>query len=118
MRLAATAQDIYLHSEAANFLILLGKTHVIRLLYSLSNNNGPIRFNDLKRKIKVSATTLSRILVELEKFGLVHRKLYAEVPSRVEYEMTHSAREKLRPILEDLFEWIISNYSINSTKLK
>jgi DNA-binding HxlR family transcriptional regulator len=43
-------------------------------------------------------------LRELEADGLVKRTIYAEVPPRVEYELTPSARA-LKPVFDELFRW-------------
>lgn len=49
---------------------------------------GPARFNDIKRRLGVSGEMLSRVLRDLERDGLVERKVFAEVPVRVEYALT------------------------------
>lgn len=69
------------------------------------NNQGPTRYNQLKRKMDgVSNTVLAKALKELEESGLVIRHEYLEVPVRVEYEITEACRS-LIPILEDLSDW-------------
>ncbi|MFE0252227.1 winged helix-turn-helix transcriptional regulator [Streptomyces sp. NPDC059010] len=50
--------------------------------------DGPTRFNDLKNRLGVSGQVLARALRDLERDGLVARRVYAEVPVRVEYELT------------------------------
>lgn len=63
------------------------------------------RFNELGRLIcKVSPRTLTKQLRELESGGLIHRKVYAEVPPKVEYTLTPKG-ETLRPVLEILMKW-------------
>ncbi|WP_123962373.1 helix-turn-helix domain-containing protein [Streptomyces sp. TLI_185] len=44
---------------------------------------GPARFNDLKKHLGVSGEMLSRVLRDLERDGLVERRVFAEVPVRV-----------------------------------
>jgi DNA-binding HxlR family transcriptional regulator len=61
-----------------------------------------IRFNELKRSLPgISSTVLSERLLELEREGLVTKKIYPEVPPRVEYSMTLRARA-LNVILKEL----------------
>jgi len=47
---------------------------------------------------------LSAQLKELEQDELVIRKIYAEMPPRVEYSLTEKA-QTLLPVLEDLYNW-------------
>jgi len=73
---------------------LLGQTH---------------RFNELKRTIpRITQRMLTTQLRELERDKLVVRKVYAEVPPRVEYSLT-SRGESLKPVLACLLQWGESN---------
>ena len=64
-----------------------------------------IRFNELKRSLAgISSTVLSERLLELEREGLVTKKIYPEVPPRVEYSMTPQAKE-LEVIIKELARW-------------
>ena len=47
---------------------------------------------------------LSQQLKELEKDALVNRKIYAEMPPRVEYSLTKKGKSLL-PVLEELYNW-------------
>lgn len=47
---------------------------------------------------------LTRQLRKLERDGIVHRQIYAEVPRRVEYSLTEKGRS-LQPILDMMLEW-------------
>lgn len=69
--------------------------------------DGPLRYNDLKRRMSgISNTMLARSLRELESAGLVVRHEYLEVPVRVEYEITALTRDLL-PILSELAGWAV-----------
>lgn len=64
-----------------------------------------MRFGELKRLCKsVTQKMLSQQLKELEKDGLVHRKVFAEVPPRVEYSLSNLGRS-LIPILQTMYDW-------------
>lgn len=66
---------------------------------------GPLRFNALKRRLDgVSQKMLTRTLRQLERDGLVHRKVVDERPLRVEYALLRSGR-RLLPILVALKKW-------------
>jgi len=68
-------------------------------------NSGKIRFNELKGKIDgISQRMLTVTLRSLERDGLITRKIYAEVPPRVEYELTQLGRGLLQQIVE-LARW-------------
>jgi len=67
--------------------------------------DGRIRFGDLLRSLDgISPKTLSLRLRELEKFGLVNRIVYPEIPPKVEYELTEKGK-KLEPIFIELKRW-------------
>lgn len=85
---------------------MIGGKWKLAILCSLTVD-GPVRYNDLKRKISaISNTMLARSLRELEEDGLVRRTEYMEVPIRVEYESTEKAKG-LFPILSQLAQWAL-----------
>ena len=64
-----------------------------------------LRFNEMKRTIKdITQRMLTNQLRELEKDGVVNRKVYAQVPPRVEYRLTEYGKT-LRPILLNMRQW-------------
>ena len=65
----------------------------------------PTRFNELKRHIQgISATSLAERLTQLEKFGVVQRRVYAEDKPRIEYSLTVKGHEVYK-ILCELATW-------------
>ena len=67
--------------------------------------DGTLRFNELKRKTgDVTQRMLTKQLRELEEDGLVIRRVYAEVPPKVEYSLSKEG-ETLRPVLLALRDW-------------
>ncbi len=81
--------------------LLQGKWAIL-ILHALSE--GTMRFNDLERKISITHATLSSQLKYMEKEGLVHRKVYPEVPPRVEYSLTDMGR-RFQPVLDSIEIW-------------
>ena len=66
---------------------------------------GTRRFGELKKSIgSISQKVLTANLRQMEASGLVSRKVYAEVPPRVEYSLTGTGRS-LRPILDAMVAW-------------
>lgn len=66
---------------------------------------GRIRFGDLKDAVEgISGKVLTETLRELERDGLVSRHVFAEVPPRVEYELTELGRTLQEP-LSALGQW-------------
>ncbi len=66
----------------------------------------PARFNELKRRIEgISATSLSERLSELERIGIIQRKVIPESPPRVEYSLTPKG-EDLHNLLEKFADWV------------
>jgi DNA-binding HxlR family transcriptional regulator len=67
------------------------------------------RFGELRRALPgITQHMLTTQLRDLEMDGLVERTVFAEVPPRVEYEIT-SAAEQMRPIFQAIFEWAAEN---------
>ena len=66
---------------------------------------GTRRFSELRKSVgDVSQKVLAAQLRDMEKSGLVHREVYAEVPPRVEYSLTPLGRS-LKPILDSMWAW-------------
>lgn len=66
---------------------------------------GTKRFRELKKSVgNVSQKVLTAQLRTMEESGLVNRKVYAEVPPRVEYSLTELGKS-LKPILDSMRAW-------------
>ena len=69
------------------------------------NANGTMRFCDVHKAIAdISQRMLTVTLRTLEADGLISRKVYAEVPPRVEYSLTDLGRS-LKPVLDAMRTW-------------
>jgi len=80
------------------------------ILYRLSGR--VVRFTALKRELcRITQRTLTQQLREMEADGLVLRKIYAEVPPRVEYALTRRG-ESLLPALDALRSWSEAELSV------
>lgn len=76
------------------------KVLIIRDLLS-----GTKRFGELKKSVgNISQKVLTANLRSMEENGLVSRKVYAEVPPRVEYTLTDTGYS-LKPVLDAMVEW-------------
>lgn len=84
-------------------LSLIGDKWKILILRDLLT--GTMRFGELKKSIgSVSQKVLTNQLRDMEKQGLVNRKVYAEVPPRVEYSLTETGFS-LKPIIDSMWDW-------------
>jgi DNA-binding HxlR family transcriptional regulator len=87
-------------------LNLLASKWLLLILLALMQR--PKRNSELQRQILgVSPKMLSQSLRQLETHGLVSRKVFAEVPPRVEYSLT-AFGESLAPLLVELCEWSVT----------
>lgn len=81
----------------------IGGKYKGRILWALKN--GPLRFGGLKRTVEgVSTKMLTQALKELKADGLILRKVYLEVPPKVEYSLTGSGLN-LVPSIDQLRVW-------------
>lgn len=74
------------------------------IIYEL--NDETLRFSQLLDRLqpRITQRMLTKQLRQLEKDGLVSRKVYTQVPPKVEYSLTEMGRS-LMPILDQLCEW-------------
>ena len=76
-----------------------------RLLIMRDLLDGTKRFGELKRSLgSISQKVLTSNLREMEERGLVERRVYPEVPPRVEYSLTE-AGASLRPVIDAVRTW-------------
>ena len=84
-------------------LTLIGDKWKVLILRDLMP--GTKRFGELKKSVGgVSQKVLTAQLRDMEENGLVNRKVYAEVPPRVEYSLTETGRS-LKPLLDVMANW-------------
>ncbi|WP_352402509.1 winged helix-turn-helix transcriptional regulator [Synergistes jonesii] len=84
-------------------LVLIGNKWKVLILRDLIL--GTKRFGELRKSLGgVSQKVLTTQLRDMEEKGLVSRKIYAEVPPRVEYSLT-GLGASLKPVLDAMWEW-------------
>ena len=82
--------------------VLSGKYSLI-IIFHLKD--GPVRFNELLRKFDgLTHSSLTKQLRQLEDFQLIHRKVYNQVPPKVEYSLTDLGKT-LYPAINELTQW-------------
>lgn len=87
----------------AETLKVIGSKWTMLILHNLFE--GKNRFGQIQRELKtISPKTLSQRLDELEKTGVLKRKVFTEVPLHVEYSLTDKGNS-LKKIFRDLESW-------------
>ena len=95
------SKKVYTCAIVASVELVGGKWKTSILLHLKDRT---LRFGELQRGVGISQKVLTQQLKELEHDGLVRRKVYAEVPPRVEYSLSAYGRT-LQPVLEALHTW-------------
>ncbi|RUT05608.1 hypothetical protein DSM106972_036150 [Dulcicalothrix desertica PCC 7102] len=96
------------HPFLRQTLELVADKWVVAVLYVLSN--GTKRYGELQREIgDISQRMLTKSLRDLERNGLVNRKVYPVVPPVVEYSLTPLG-ESLNGVLKSLCDWSNQNF--------
>lgn len=96
------------HCPVRDVLARLGDKWSVLVLTTLKTN-GKLRFSDIQRTIgDISQRMLTVTLRSMEADGIVSREIHAEVPPRVEYELTELG-ESLFPHLQALINWAAEN---------
>lgn len=96
----------YLACPIRNVLSRIGDKWSMLVLFLLNRSDtGVMRFNEIRRFMTdCSQKMLSQTLKNLERSHLVHRKVFPEVPPRVEYSLTETGRS-LMPAITALIQW-------------
>jgi DNA-binding HxlR family transcriptional regulator len=99
----AAAAAAHVRCPAEHTLGVIGGKWKVVILYRLFD--GPRRFSELRRAMPgVTQKVLTQQLREMEGDGLVTRKVFAQVPPKVEYALTPLGRS-LRPIVDAMCRW-------------
>ncbi|MEU1210296.1 helix-turn-helix domain-containing protein [Nocardia sp. NPDC005825] len=100
--------DSYLRRcPARDVLAVLADKWVLLVLGTLRKEGGPIRFNELRRRLDgITQKVLTRTLRDLERDGLVRRTVYPTVPPRVEYALTELGAD-LGHITHAMGQWAL-----------
>lgn len=86
-----------------NAFELLGKRWTGLIIRTLLN--GQNRFSDIEESIpNMSARMLTERFKELEKEGIIVRRVYPETPVRIEYELTEKGRA-LQSVMDEIQKW-------------
>lgn len=97
--MAHTKKDLHFCPFVVMQTILSGKWSIL-ILHHLEKDD--VRFNELHRKLEgITQATLSKQLKDLEKAGLIERKVYAQVPPKVEYSLSEIG-QSFHSVLEAL----------------
>lgn len=92
----------------------IGGKYKGRILWRL--RTGILRYGELRKTVTgVTPKMLTQALRELEDDGLITRKVYVEVPPKVEYELTGTGRELL-PFLSLLRDWARQQMLVNNVE--
>src|SRR5579871_7004 len=95
--------------QIAELFSVLGQPHMLRILHVFEESRGgPIRFNQLQARLKISPKTLSQRLRTLVEAGFLARRAYNEIPPRVEYQPTAKTQE-LGELFRALDRWSARN---------
>ena len=96
-------QDSHNNCAVSKTLKIVGSKWTMLLLHNIFE--GKKRFSELQRALPgISPKTLSLRLRELERDGIISKKVYAEVPLHVEYSLTEKGKS-LRGVFRSLENW-------------
>ncbi len=99
---SAQSPKDYANCGLAKTLKIIGSKWTLMILYSLFE--GTKRFGELQDGLGLSPRTLALRLQQLEQDKIITKKVFAEVPPRVEYTLTDKGRS-LHKVIKDLSVW-------------
>ena len=92
-----------------NILSRISDRWSMLILLTLDATEAPMRYSEIQARIPdISQKMLTVALRNLEADGLVSRQAYAEIPPRVEYQITDRAKT-LMPHINSLVDWALEN---------
>jgi len=101
---AKKAGDVEFRCYFQLAMMIIGGKWKPKVLFHLSQNEA-VRFGVLRRAVfGISEKMLIQSLKELEKDGLVRRKVFRQVPPKVEYSLTDLGKSFV-PVLDAMFRW-------------
>jgi len=88
------------------------------LIIDVLSQEGTLRYGEMKRCLPdITHKMLSQQLKELEKMKLISRKVYRQIPPKVEYSLTKKGTTLL-PIIELMCKWGVANRPEKVKKVK
>jgi len=83
----------------------IGGKYKARTLWHIYTENNVLRYGELKKILRnITSKMLTQTLRELEEDQLINRKVYRQVPPKVEYSLTKTGKE-LIPFIDHLGKW-------------
>lgn len=101
---------MYPNCPVRNILARLCDKWALLVIYILDRSGKEnMRFMELKQQMPdISQRMLSITLRTLEEDGYIMRRIFSEIPPRVEYALTERTKS-LKPILDSLLQWSVDN---------
>lgn len=104
-----TRDVLFSNCPIRNVLSRVGDKWSLLVLHTLEQSAEPVRFNALQRALPdISQKVLTTTLRTLEEDGFVVRTVYAEVPPRVDYQLTERAQSFMQACTP-MIQWAVAN---------
>ena len=104
-----TRDVLFPNCPIRNVLSRVGDKWSLLVLHTLEQSAEPVRFNALQRALPdISQKVLTTTLRTLEEDGFVVRRVYAEVPPRVDYQLTERAQSFMQACTP-MIQWAVAN---------